>query len=337
MATTRLTAGIWLCLSCFAAQPPSAIAQGGSAFPKTVNIHVGYGPGGGYDTNARLVARHWGRHLPGQPVIIVQNMPGAGGLRVANWIATAAPADGSAVAITGSPNFLSPLLDGKGAQFDPLKLVFLGSLSGEAAACAVWHSAGAKSLADLSRIEVLAGASGPASVSTVYPLALNAVLGTRFKLVQGYTGSAQAILAMEKGEIQAFCGWTHNAQPDWVRDGRVFLVTQIGLTRDPYFPNVPLALDFARNDEDRQLLELIFAPQSITRPYIAPPSLPADVANTMRKGLADMASDEGFRSEAARMNMAPSYMSGDDVTAILKRIYSSAPHVVERARKILIP
>lgn len=320
---------------CVADDPASA--QSAAPLPKSISVHVGYGPGGGYDTNARLVARHWGRHLPGEPVIIVQNMPGAGGLRVLNWISTAAPADGSTVAITGSPNFLSPLFDGKGAQFDPMKLKFLGSLAGEAAACAIWHTAGVRSLSDLTRIEVLAGASGPASVSTVYPLALNAVLGARFKLVQGYTGSAQAILAMEKGEIQAFCGWTHNAQPEWVKDGRVHLVTQIGLTADPMFPGVPLALDHARTQDDRQVLELIFAPQSITRPYLVPPATPDAIAQTMRNGLMNMASDESYRREAARMNMDTGYLGGEEISAIISRIYASPVHVVERAKKIMNP
>jgi tripartite-type tricarboxylate transporter receptor subunit TctC len=314
-----------------------AAAQGAAPLPKSIAIHVGYGPGGGYDTNARLVARHWGRHLPGEPAIIVQNMPGAGGLRVLNWISTAAPADGSAVAITGSPNFLSPLFDAKGAQFDPMKMKFLGSLAGESAACAIWHTAGAKTLVDLTRVDVLAGASGPASVSTVYPLALNAVLGARFKLVQGYTGSAQAILAMEKGEIQAFCGWTHNAQPEWVKDGRVHLVTQIGLTPDPMFPGVPLALDHARTQEDRQVLELIFAPQSITRPYLVPPLTPDAILQTMRKGLTAMASDDNYRREAARMNMDPGYLGGEEISTIISRIYAAPVHVVERAKKIVNP
>lgn len=337
LATFKALARIAISGAVLAATANTARAQGEAATPRTVNIYVGYGPGGGYDTNARLVARHWGRHIPGQPAIVVQNMPGAGGLRVANWLATAAPADGSAVAITGSPNFLLPLIDSKGIQFDPLKLTFLGSLSGEAAACAVWHTAGAKTLADLTRIEVRAGASGPASVSTVYPLALNAVLGARFKLVQGYTGSAQAILAMEKGEIQAFCGWTPNAQPEWVRDGRVHLVTQIGLMPDPNFPNVPLALDHARNDEDRQVLELVFAPQSITRPYIAPPGLPPPLATLMSNALAAMSADANYRGEAARMNMDPAYMSGADVAGVLKKIYASPTPVVGRAKKILSP
>ena len=306
-------------------------------FPKSVNLYVGYGPGGGYDANARLVARHWGRHLPGNPAIIVQNMPGAGGLRVANWLYSAAPADGSAVAITGSPNFLSPLLDGKGVQFDPLKFTFLGSLSGEAAACAVWHTAGASTLEALGRVEVLAAASGPSSVSTVYPLALNAVLGTRFKLVQGYTGSVQALLAMEKGEVQAFCGWTHNAQPDWLRDRKVFLVAQIGIRKDPFFANVPLALDMAKTAEDRQVLELVFAPQTITRPYLAPPGLPPERSRALQDGLKQLSDDAGYRADAARLNMEPNYIAGDEVAAVLRRLYASPAAVVARARTIVNP
>lgn len=339
MRPAKLMAAISAGLSALAAAGAAAPtrAQTEAVFPKSVNLYVGYGPGGGYDTNARLVARHWGQYLPGQPAIVVQNMPGAGGLRVANWLFTAAPADGSAVAITGSPNFLSPLFDGKGVQFDPLKFVYLGSLSGEAAACAVWSASGATSLEDLTRIEVLAGASGPASVSSVYPLALNAMLGTRFKLVQGYTGSAQAILAMEKGEVQAFCGWTRNAHPDWVRDKRVHLVAQIGLTPDPFFPGVPLALDRAKTPQDRQTLELIFAPQSITRPYFAPPGIPADRARALADGLAKLSGDAQFRTDATKMGMEPSHMTGEDVLAILKRLYASAPDVVVRAKAITNP
>ncbi len=306
-------------------------------FPKTVNLYVGYGSGGGYDTNARLVARHWGRFLPGSPSIVVQNMPGAGGLRLANWIYSVAPSDGSAVAITGTPNFLSPLLGGKGAQFDPLKLTYLGSLSSESTACGVWHTAGVKTLDDLRHKEVTAAASGPSSVSTVYPLALNAVLGTKLKLVQGYTGSAQSLMAIERGEVQAFCGWTHLAHPEWITEKKAYLFTQIGLKADPRFKGVPLALDFAKTEDDRRVLELIFAPQQITRPYVAPPGLPAARTKALRDGLAKLTEDAGYRKDAAKLQLEPDYLSGEEVTALIRKLYASPEPVVTRAKSILNP
>ncbi|MBM3608408.1 MAG: hypothetical protein FJX29_08135, partial [Alphaproteobacteria bacterium] len=159
--------------------PGAAYAQSDDNLPRTINIHVGYGTGGGYDSNARLLARHYGKHLPGEPTVVVQNMPGAGGMRAANWIYNVAPADGSAIVLTGTPNFLAPLLGGKGAQFEARRFAYIGSLAGEAAACAVWHAAGVKTFDDLRTKEITAAASGPASVSTIYVKALNAVLGTR--------------------------------------------------------------------------------------------------------------------------------------------------------------
>lgn len=309
-----------------------ASAQG---FPATLTIHVGYGAGGGYDANARLLARHYGRHLPGQPAVIVQNMPGAGGMRAANWLYNVAPADGSAIALTGTPNFFAPLLGGKGAQFEARKFAYVGSLAGEAAACAVWHTAGVRTFDDLRRVEITAAASGPSSVSTIYVKALNAVLGARMKIVQGYTGSAQALLAMERGEAQAFCGWARVARPDWVRDGKVILVTQIGLTKDSFFPQAPLALDFATNAQDRQTLELIFAPQQITRPYIAPPAIAPALLAILRDGMKKTAADHAFRAEAEKMQSTPDLIAGEDIAAIVERLYASDPAIVKRARALL--
>lgn len=333
MRTIRIFAtGSFMISALLLAASASAPAQ---TLPATLNIHVGYGAGGGYDANARLLARHFGRHLPGEPTVVVQNMPGAGGMRVANWIYNVAPADGSAIAITGTPNFFAPLLGGKGAQFDARKFAYVGSLAGEAAACAVWHTAGVKTFDDLRHIEITAAASGPSSVSTIYVKALNAVLGARMKIVQGYTGSAQALLAMERGEAQAFCGWARVARPDWVRDGKVILVTQIGLTKDAFFPQSPLALDFAANAQDRQTLELIFAPQQITRPYVAPPAIAPRLLTMLREGMKKVVADPAFRAEAEKMQSTPDLIPGEEIASIVERLYASDPAIVKRASALL--
>jgi tripartite-type tricarboxylate transporter receptor subunit TctC len=319
-------------LLAFALLALPAVAQD---FPRTLNIYVGYGSGGGYDTNARLVGRFLGKYLPGEPNVIVQNMPGAGGLKAANWLYDLAPRDGSAIAITGTALFLEPLLGGKEAQFDPQKFTWLGSTATEPAGCAVWHTANIKTMEEFLTRPLLVGGSGQAAVATIYPLAMNAVLGAKLKLIQGYTGSNESLLAMERGEVQVFCGFTPYARPDWVKQGKVTVVAQIGMTRDRSFPDAPLVQDYARNAEDRQVLEFIFAQQSVTRPYLGPPGIPAARAKALRDGLAKTVADSQFRDEAAKMLVDPVFMTGEDIAALLRKLYASPPQVVARAKTIM--
>jgi tripartite-type tricarboxylate transporter receptor subunit TctC len=304
-------------------------------FPRTLNIYVGYGPGGGYDTNARLIGRFLGKYLPGEPNVVVQNMPGAGGLKAANWLYELAPRDGSAIAITGTALFMEPLLGGKEAHFDPQKFTWLGSTSTEPAGCAVWHTANVKTMEELLTKPLLVGGSGQAAVATIYPMAMNAVLGAKLKLIQGYTGSNESLLAMERGEVQVFCGFTPYARPDWVKTGKVNVVAQIGMTRDRSFPDAPLVQDFAKNAEDRQVLEFIFAQQSVTRPYLGPPGVPEARTKMLRDGLAKTVADPQLRDEAAKMFVDPAFMPGEDIAALLRKLYASPPQVVARAKTIM--
>jgi len=324
----RLTAAI-------VAATVSACCARADDFPRTLNIYVGYGAGGGYDTNARLVGRFLGKYLPGEPNVVVQNMPGAGGLKAANWLYDLAPRDGSAIAITGTALFLEPLLGGKEAHFDAQKFTWLGSTATEPAGCAVWHTANVKTMEEFLTRPLLVGGSGQAAIATIYPLAMNAVLGAKLKLIQGYTGSNESLLAMERGEVQAFCGFTPYARPNWLKEGKVSVVAQIGMAKDRSFPDAPLVQDFARNADDRQVLEFIFAQQSVTRPYLGPPGIPAARTQALRDGLARTVSDSQFREEAAKMHIDPVFMPGADIAALLRKLYASPPQVVARAKTIM--
>jgi len=314
---------------------PLALPAMAQDFPRTLNIYVGYGAGGGYDTNARLIGRFLGKYLPGEPNVVVQNMPGAGGLKAANWLYELAPRDGSAIAITGTALFLEPLLGGKEAHFDPQKFTWLGSTATEPAGCAVWHTANVRTMEELLTKPLLVGGSGQAAVATIYPLAMNAVLGAKLKLIQGYTGSNESLLAMERGEVQVFCGFTPYARPDWVKTGKVNVVAQIGMTKDRNFPYAPLVQDFAKNAEDRQVLEFIFAQQSVTRPYLGPPGVPEARTKMLREGLARTVADPQLREEAAKMLVDPVFMPGEDIAALLRKLYASPPQVVARAKTIM--
>lgn len=307
---------------------------------KPINVYVGYATGGNYDLTARLVARHMGRHIPGEPNLIVQNMPGAGGLKLANFLYTVAPRDGSAFGIIGPTLALAPLLNNEGVQFDSLKFTWIGSTANEVSTCVAWHTAPVKTAEDLYTQELIVGATGTTSVSALYPKILNAVLGMKFKVVQGYTGSADALLAMERGETQGFCGlgWINIAQKeDWVQNRKVNVLVQLGLDKypRPIQDGVPLALDLAKGQENRQVLELTLAPQVFARPFLAPPALPAGSAETLRQAFRATLADRAFLAEAEKQKFEIELVTHDQIEALLARLYAYPKPVIQRAKVIM--
>jgi tripartite-type tricarboxylate transporter receptor subunit TctC len=315
-----------------------ALAQQNERFPREITLYVGTEPGGGYDLNARMVARHKARHLPGNPTIIVQNMPGAGGLKLANYLYTVAPRDGSAFGILGPTVLLDPLLSGQASQFEAQKFTLLGSSANEVSTCIAWHTAKAQSMDALMTNELVVAATGPTSVSGLYPRVMNVMLGTHFKVVQGYNSSAEALLAMERGENEGFCGlgWTNLQQrPDWFEQGRVKVLVQLGLAKHKDHPDVPLVMDYAQNIIDGQVLELVFAPQVFARPFIAPPELPDERAAWLRLAFYATIDDPEFILDATRQKLEPELVKGDQIRYLLGRLYGFAPQIVGRAKQAL--
>ncbi|MDB5643099.1 MAG: tripartite tricarboxylate transporter family receptor [Hyphomicrobiales bacterium] len=275
-------AALWI-----AAATPSA-AQTSDDFYKdrTISISVGYLPGGGYDLHARALARFIGGHVPGKPNVVVKNVPGGAGLTLLNWFYNQAPKDGTEIATFDRGLALEPLIGSSNIKFDPLKLNWIGSPVSETSTCVAWHTSPVKTLADLMTTELLVGGTAPAADNSAYPRVLNALLGTKFKVVSGYKESSEAILAMERGETSGFCAWGWSTiqvmRPDWLSTGKIRVLVQLGLEKPADHQDIPLALDLTRNELDRAALALMVAPQQFARPFAAPPGVPPARVATLR-------------------------------------------------------
>ena len=272
----------------FAVVPSAALGQAANFAGQHISIIVGTPVGGGYDAYARLAARHLGSFLPGNPSVIVQNMPGAGGLIAANWLSNVAPTDGTAIGILASEAMFEPLLGNSHAQFDLRKVKWLASLNDYTAVAVVWHDTPFMQAKDLIGREVIVGGASTASDLSVWPNLLNVLIGTKFRVVSGYDGSAGVALAMERGEVQGFVGddWdsvrsNHSA---WLRDQKIRILMQMRATRHPDLPDVPTALEFASEDT-RDVLALFIARQSFGRPFIAPPETPGTDPDRIASGI----------------------------------------------------
>jgi tripartite-type tricarboxylate transporter receptor subunit TctC len=303
---------------------------------KQVTIIIALPPGGGYDLNARALARHMGRFIPGQPAIVTKNMPGAASIRGANYIYNVAPKDGTEFAIFTRTVPLDPLLGNSDAQFDARKFNWLGSTSNEVSVCVAWHTAPVKKFSDLLTTELIVSASGAGSPSIVYPKVLNAALGTKFKVVNGYPGSAESVIAMERGEVQGNCAWgwipMMATKGDWIRDGKLNVIVQTGMKAYPGHSDVPLALDLAKTDEERELMELVFVPLTFARPFAAPPGVPKERIAALRKAFADTTHDKQFLEDAEKAQLEIDLVSGEEIDAILARVYKTPKAVIERAK-----
>lgn len=312
--------------------------RGEAAFYKgrSVSVFIGFGPGGGYDLSARTLARYMGRHIPGEPVMTPRNMPGAGSLQLANYLNTIAPKDGTEFGIFGRTVPLDPLMGTKGANYDPREFTWLGSTSNEVSTCVSWHTSPVKTFEDLRRLELPVGASGPTSPSATFPNVLNAVLGTKMKVISGYTGSATILTALEAGELSGFCSWgwvpIKTQRPDWLRDRKINVIAQLGLYKHPEHLDVPLAIEFARNDEERKVLEFIFAPQVFARPFAAPPRLSSERAATLRKAFADTVSDPAFVIEAEKLGLEPELVTWEEMQKLINGFYQTPPAIISRVQ-----
>jgi len=317
---------------------PPAAAQTTADFyrGKTITISVGLGPGGGYDRHARTLARHIGKHIPGNPAVVVKNVPGAGGLVLANALYNIAPKDGTEFGTFSRSIPLDPLLGNPQARFDPLKFLWLGSTSNEINTCVAWHTAPVKNIDDLKKLELLVAGTGPLVDTVIYPTLLNAITGTKFKIVQGYKGSADALLAMENGETQGFCAWgwvTMNVErPDWVRERKVIPLVQFGLRKHPDHPDTPLAQDLAATLQDRQAIELVVSPLLFARPFAAPPGLPTDRAAALRSAFEAAVKDPEFIAEADKQKLEPELVTGVEIDATLSRLYKTPKAVIDRVK-----
>lgn len=322
-------------LALMAALP--ARAQGIADFYKgrTVDLYIGYSAGGAYDVYARLIARFMGRHIPGNPVIVPRNMEGAGSLRLANWLYTVAPKDGTAVGTFGRGTAFDPLLGLQGTAFEATKFNWIGSANDEVSVCVAWHTSGITNFDQLYDQELIVGGTGGSADTDQFPKIINGVLGTKFKTIPGYPGGNDINLAMERGEVKGRCGWSWSSvkatQMQWVKDGTVKVLVQLSLSKHPDLPDVPLIMDLARTDEQRQLLKLVFARQVMGRPYAAPPGVPADRVAALRQAFDETMADKEFLAEADRIGLEITPVPGPKIASLVADIYMSAtPEIAKK-------
>lgn len=307
---------------------------------KTVKLLVGGANGGGYDIFARAFAPYLVQYLPGHPHVIVQNVPGVGGIMAAGQIAQTMPRDGTVIAALQSNTPLDPLLgSAKDVPFDPLKLNWLGSLTKETNITVAWHTARVKTVDDLFTTEMLVGSSGAGTDATIYSALLNKTLGTKLKVVSGYRGGNEIDIAMERGEVEGRASMTlttlRGSHPDWLRDGKVRIIVQLALARDSSIPEVPSIMEFVKNEDDRRLYALLLARLETGRPYALGPDVPDERVKALRDAFAAAANDPRFGQDIERRGGGIQLLAGDKMQEMIEKLYHTAPSVVEKARELI--
>lgn len=332
-----------LALGCLVAMP-SVRAQSAAEFfkGKQIKLVIGYPAGSGYDVHARLLGRHMGRHIPGDPTIIAQNMLGAGSIRAANFVYNVAPKDGLTIGAINRSVPLAPLLgttEKEQTQFDPLNYGWVGSMNSTISIGIVWAASGITKFNELLTREVIVAAAAPASDSFVFANILNNIVGTKLKIVSGYQGSTENYLALERGEATGYMGTSYSSlkttKPDWIRDHKVNILVQVSLARDPALPDVPLVMDFAKTEAQRQALELILAPQQMGRPYMTTPDVAPERLQALQSAFMATMKDPSFVEEATKQTIDIDPMDGPAVLTLLQKLFRSPPAVVKAAQDAL--
>ncbi len=307
-------------------------------FWMTLRILVGCGTGAGYDVYARLLGRHIGKHLPGRPAIVIQNMPGAASLTMTNYMYNVATRDGTAIGLPARGLFIEPLFGNENAKFDAKRFTWIGSMSRDVATCFAWHTSGIVKVEDAMKREVLVGSSGVNGSSHQFPLIVNALIGTKFKPLLGYVDSAGVGLAMERGELEGYCSFTwgsiKSARPKWIEQKQINILLQLTTAKHPELPDVPLVMDYAKDEAARQAFALVFADQEMGRPVVAPPEVPAERVAALRQAFDATMKDRDFLADAARMAIDIDPIDGAGVEQILARIYATPKDVIERVKAI---
>ena len=308
---------------------------------KTLTFIVGADPGGSYDLNARMVATYFVRHLPGNPNVIVQNMQGAGSMRMANHVYSLAPKDGTVVGAAQRLVPFGPLFGEPAAKYDARKMHWLGSTAKEVAIFAVWNTSPQQTAEDLFKRETIVGGTQPGTDTVLYANVLNNVLGTKLKIVTGYTSSIPILLAMERGEVEGIANWSWsdvgNTRPTWIAEKKIRVLMQLGLEKHADLPNVPLVMDFAKTDEQHKLLEVLMGMKDLGRPFFVAPEVPADRVKALEAAFAATMTDESFLAEAKRTKRDIDPVSGAEMHTLLDHAYALSPDLVEKARAAVNP
>jgi tripartite-type tricarboxylate transporter receptor subunit TctC len=306
---------------------------------KTLTIITGYSAGGGFDLYTRIMANYLGKFIPGQPRIVVQNMPGAGSLRAASHVYNVSPKDGTVISLTRAP-VIAPLLgQTTGAGFDVAKFTWLGSGASDLTVCALLGNPKVNSMADALKNELTLGGLGPGSDEDMYTKILRKLLGMKARLVTGYPGGAEMVLAVERGELDGRCGWAWSSikisRPEWITEKKIKVLNVLALERSPELPDVPSIMEFVKDERHKQIFRFVLNAATLGRPFVAPPGIPEDRANALRKAFEDTMADPAYLAEmkAKKLDVGP--IKWQDIPPLLKDFYSTPQDVVEETRAII--
>jgi tripartite-type tricarboxylate transporter receptor subunit TctC len=308
---------------------------------KTMIIIVGADTGGGYDALGRLMSRHLGRFIPGKPSVIVQNMPGAGSLIAANNLYTTSPKDGTVIGLLQRGVLSAKFTNPGGVRFDLTKFNWIGNLSAETGVVVAWHTTPLKSIQDVMSQEMLVAGTGPNIDTETTPRLLNALTGTKFKVISGYAGTTDGVLAMERGEVQGLGDWSWSnvktRRPDYLRDKKIRVLLQVATEKLPDLPDVPLAMDLVKNEDDKKIMELFLAQKSAARPAVAPPDIPADRMAAIRTAFAHMIVDPEFLKDATGQKLELDPTPASDIEKVIKLFATTPEHVGQKLKEAIEP
>ena len=299
---------------------------------KSIDLYIGLSAGGVYDISARLLSRHMGAYIPGNPSILPRQMEGAAGLRLANWLYQLGPKDGTAIGTFARGSAFDLLLGIQGATFDPTKYNWIGSTNDEVSICAAWHTTGITKMDQLYENELILGSTGGSGDDEQFPKLIRGVLGVKLRTVSGYPGGNEIKMAMERGEVNGRCGWSWSSvkatQGQWLKDKAISIFVQLSLHRQPDVPDVPMIMDLARTEEERQIFKLMFARQVMAWPFVAPPGVPTERVDALRKAFDNTMKDRDFLAEAERLGLEITPVSGEKMNRLISEIYESTPPVL---------
>jgi tripartite-type tricarboxylate transporter receptor subunit TctC len=307
---------------------------------KSIRLVIANGVGGGNDAYSRLLARYIVNHIPGQPSIVVENMPGAGGLRAANWLYNIAPKDGTVIGTVNNAIVVEQLFGNSAAQFDARKYEWIGAMSKQYTTCAVWHTSDIKTIDDARRRPVLVSTTGMTGNSALMPLMLNTLLGTQFKVIAGYTTTGMR-MALEQGEAEGICGFSYDtfaaSDPEWIRDHKIRFLLQTGVKRIKELPDVPVLMDEITDKVTREAIGVVGVREELGRPHMLPPGTPAPIVKAVRAAFDATMIDPAYVKDAERLHITIEPTSGEDVTKMLEHAYAEPPEVIALARKLWPP
>jgi tripartite-type tricarboxylate transporter receptor subunit TctC len=342
-----MTMGRTIQLSCATAVLITAAGSGRAETPaeffkgKTVSVIASTAAGGPYDVAARVLIQYMPRHIPGQPTLVVRNMPGGGHMRATNYLYSQAPRDGTTFATVVNSIAVHQAVGGAGAMYDARRFGWIGAIGQSNLTLYVTTRSGVNSIADTKTREVMLGATGVGSGTFIYANALNQILGTKFKLIAGYQGYPEIDMAIERGESEGMGGRSYRAllqeRPDWLTKKTIRILTQVGSKRETGLEDVPLLEELGENDQQRQVLRFISSPTNAGRPYLAPPDVPADRLDALRSAFVATMNDKDYQADAVKIGLDLPFRTGAELEAEVNEVLNTPPALIEQAKAVMDP